>query len=165
MKKQTRNIIIGTGVFLGLLWLSGRNKLYAMVKPMSKRGCDTTYGCGNYGASRDNGTRTHNGQDYLVTKGQQVFSPITGKIVRVAYPYSDDLQWKGFVIENESYYIKTYYCELLSNMVGQTVSKGTYIAVAQNIAEKYPGIPPHIHVEVYKKNGDTLISTDPAILF
>jgi len=107
------------------------------------------FGSGQYGSSRDGGTRAHDGIDIIVTAGEDISSPIKGNIVRQAVPYGNDLSYKGIVIEGTDewlgYQVKIFYAEGLFS--GKT-SPSQKIGTAQNIAAKYKGITNHIHVEV-----------------
>lgn len=153
-----------SGVALVLLLRLTRGKFGKIVPNQKLRACDPQ-GCGAYGVSRDGGSRSHNGIDIVVSDGQAIKSPITGIVARMAYPYASDLSWHGIVIENDIYYIKMYYLEP-SVTKGTSVKRGEVIGYAQNIADKYNNITPHVHLEAYIKdsNGD-LILIDPTGLF
>lgn len=107
------------------------------------------YGSGQYGSSRDGGTRTHDGIDIIVTAGEDISSPIKGTIVREAVPYGSDPNYKGVVIKGTDewvgYEIKIFYAEGLFSGKANLSQK---IGVAQSISAKYPGITDHIHLEV-----------------
>lgn len=122
------------------------------VIPLSIR--SDSQGDGKFGASR--GSRSHNGTDYLVAKGQRIFSPIEGQLIRLAYPYGDDLKYQGCVIENEKYEVKIFYMTP-TLAVGSYVKAGDQIGVAQSISEKYsPNMKDHIHIEFRLKDGQLL---------
>ena len=112
-------------------------------------------GDGHYGASRDGGSRGHNGVDLLVTKGQPVFAPFAGTITKQAYPYSDDRKYTGVHLTRpDGLKIKVFYMLPKPGIIGKAVNAGEEIGRAQAISEKY-GAPmkDHIHVEVWNKNG------------
>ena len=110
-------------------------------------------GDGHYGASRNQGRRTHRGVDYICSPGQSIVAPITGRIIREAWPYAKDRRYTGFLIRNGILEIKVFYCKLLPGMVGRSVNRGDDIAVAQNIAQKYKGgMIPHVHLEITNIN-------------
>jgi len=114
-------------------------------------------GNGNYGAPR--GDRKHTGLDISCIPGQDFRAFCTGIIIREAFPYADDLSWKGFVFSAKRANFKVFYAELLPDLVGTIVQEGTVIAKAQDISLRYPGsgVTPHIHLEI--------TSCDPKILF
>jgi murein DD-endopeptidase MepM/ murein hydrolase activator NlpD len=115
-----------------------------LVVPLEIR--NDSQGSGVFNASR--GARAHKGVDYLVEKGQNVFSPVDGKVTRIAYPYASDLKWKGLVIVSGSTEIRIFYITPLDGIIGEQVKKGDRIATAQAINEKYtPSMKNHIHVE------------------
>ncbi|KAF5880208.1 leukocyte cell-derived chemotaxin-2-like, partial [Clarias magur] len=66
-----------------------------------KRGCDTKYGCGNYGASRDGGKRKHLGLDIECSDGATVYAPFDVTLKGKSVPYkhnnaiNDGIQLSG----------------------------------------------------------------------
>lgn len=98
------------------------------------------------------GTRLHNGVDFNVEASGDVYSPIFGKIVRVAVPYKSDDRFRGLVIEGMGRYVgysvKLFYLDPLKEIVGRTVKQGELIGTAQDLTIKYPGITNHIHFEI-----------------
>ena len=66
------------------------------------RGIDS-FGQGRFAAPR--GSRLHNGVDFNIAAGGDVYSPIFGKIVRVAIPYKSDERFRGLVIEGIGRYV------------------------------------------------------------
>jgi murein DD-endopeptidase MepM/ murein hydrolase activator NlpD len=133
-----------------------------MISPTGKGIRSDHYGKGHYGAKR--GRRAHRGTDYLATPGQDVFAPISGNIVRVAYPY-DDKSYSGLVIANQHMAVKLFYL-VPSVTSGHHVNKGDVIGFAQDISERYPPpndkkwmiMEPHIHVEIVSLDPDIFIS-------
>lgn len=122
------------------------------------------YGSGAFGASRDGGSRTHNGIDFVVTPGETIYSPIDGKVIRYSSPYPDDSRYSGLHIQNEKYLVKMWY--LLPNQVkpGQKVTRGQALGVAQKISTKYgAGMVDHVHVEVWPEGMGRAV--DPGPLF
>lgn len=142
-------IIVTAAVALTILLVSVlANKAFAAVtKKMVQRGNDG-YGSGAFEASRDGGTRSHNGIDLVTKTGDRIFSPISGTVTRLAYPYADDSRYKGLVIEGGAYLVKVFYI-IPTVAIGSVVKAGQQIATAQDLTVKYPGITNHIHLEVY----------------
>lgn len=124
-----------------------KGKLAHVLKNQKIRGCDPK-GCGGFHASR--GGREHGGLDFVVTEGQDVFSPIAGKVTRFPYPYADDTKYKGIEIINETQKVKMFYV-LATAKIGDTVRAGQKIASAQDISKKYGGgMTNHVHFEMYE---------------
>ncbi len=112
-------------------------------------------GQGHYRAKR--GKRLHAGTDYLCKPGQAVFSPISGKIKRIAYPYPDK-QYQGVVIEGEFFTIKLFYFKPFQDLIGKEVSKGDHIGNAQDISLRYSKyMRPHIHLQIDKVDPNIFI--------
>lgn len=110
------------------------------------------FGSGQYGASRDAGTRTHNGIDIIASPNESIFCPIQGSIVRQAMPYKDDPSYEGVVIEGREewsgYELKIFYME---GLFSGDANESQKIGFAQNLTKKYPNITNHIHLEVRYK--------------
>lgn len=120
-----------------------------------------SWGDGNFGSSR--GDRQHQGVDIEVFEGETIYSPIPGKINRVAYPYANDLKWHGVEIlgagEWQGYSIKMFYMSPDKSLLGKTVERGAPIGKAQAISRKYStDMQDHVHVEL--RQGATLL--DPS---
>lgn len=155
-RKQVVIVITTVAVTVFLLSVLGNKAFAQLTANQLFRGSDA-FGSGAFGSSRDGGSRSHNGVDIVATAGQQIFSPITGTVTRIAYPYSTG-NYTGLEIVNDTYTIKIFYITPKVS-VGSQVKKGQYIATAQNIAAKYPGITNHIHFEVYNKQGQIINPT------
>lgn len=121
-----------------------------VLRNMKSRTSDR-FGSGQYGASR--GNRTHKGLDISTTPGEQVYSPISGNVIRETIPYANDPSLKGLLIKGTGtwagYEVRIFYMQ--GSFTG-AVSEGQLIGQAQSLQGKYPGITNHIHIEV-KKNG------------
>lgn len=113
------------------------------------RGSDL-FGRGHFGAPR--GVRLHNGVDFNIEANSHVYSPVFGKVVRIAAPYKSDDRFKGLVIEGlgryEGYQIKLFYVDPRKKIVGRTVKQGETIGTAQDLTIKYPSITNHVHFEI-----------------
>ena len=142
-----KNIVI----FLTVAFIAGyliirSMKFKVFTKPFIRRKCDR-YGCGNFGASRDGGSRQHKGMDVLTKEGQVVFAPFGGKI-RLFKPYAGDNSLDGIEIQGNTFKVKLMYVQPAVSD-GDTVKAGQVIGWAQSLQSKYPGISDHIHCEVW----------------
>ena len=155
----------GFGIILGitslLLLLSRGGKL---VSPVAFKIRNDSWGLGYFGAPRRgaSGPRLHNGIDLVVVPSQGVVSPINGVVLRRAYPYQGDQAYEGIYIQgidsHKDYMVKIFYMSPFSRLIGESVSAGQRIGRAQDISQRYTGMIPHIHFELYYKNG----RVDPA---
>lgn len=105
-------------------------------------------GQGHYGAGR--GRKVHQGMDDICEPGQDVVAPISGKIVRKAYPYSDK-SYGGLMIQGPRMAVKLFYFKPASGIVGKQVRQGDVIGTAMDITLRYPDdedMTPHIHREI-----------------
>ena len=120
-----------------------------MISPTGKGIRSDPKGDGRYGAPR--GKSKHKGVDYLCEPDQSVYSPISGIIIRMAYPYINK-SYSGVVIEGKHLTVKMFYFEPLPDFIGSEVDQGQVIGFAQDISQKYGGLPmkPHIHLEIVK---------------
>lgn len=152
---------IAGAIFITYL-IMGTNKAFGKVTADNiRRGCDQNWGCGSFGASR--GTRTHNGLDIKTTVGQQILSPISGKVTRFPFPYGGDLSYTGIEIINSQYKVKIFYMKP-SVAVNSEVTKGQVIGTAQNISAKYSStMTNHIHLEVYNAKTGALLNPETLI--
>ena len=126
-----------------------------------------SWGDGNYGAARTG--HVHRGVDLEVFKGETIYSPIQGTIIRVAYPYANDLKWTGLEIAGapgsawDGYRIKMFYMTPTASLIGKTILQGAPIGKAQAISEKYsPEMKNHVHVELWK--GTESVDPTPFII-
>lgn len=118
-------------------------------------------GHGHYGAPRG-GTRRHDGVDYEIKPGAEVYAPCTGRITRFTRPYAG-LAYSGVEIEARSGVLILFYIKPClysgaggvlqysqSEIVGQVVREGDVIGIAQDVTAKYPGsgMTPHIHLRI-----------------
>ena len=122
---------------------------------MKLRGCDN-WGCGHYGASR--GDRKHRGIDIVCQPGDRVYCLNPGLVSKVGYPYADDLSYRYVEIVNGKYRWRYFYVEPIVN-VGDELDAYTIIGEAQSLAGRYPGITPHIHLEIIDPDGNYIDPT------
>lgn len=127
-----------------------------MISPTGKgiRVADK-FGLGRYGAPR--GPHRHRGADYVCEPGQDIISPIAGVFVREANPYAlpSKYNYRGLLIESPFMTLEIFYVYPIAELLGHSVKQGQVIGTAQDISRKYPGITPHVHLQI--------ISIDPEI--
>jgi len=127
-------------------------------------------GSGLYGAAR--GSRKHKGIDLVVEGKQVIDSPITGKVIREAYPYAGDLKWTGCQIigthEHKGLDVKLFYMKLYSWVLKRIKEEGQFychaglpIGLAQLISHRHGEVMiDHVHFEI-KQDVCTQVQLDP----
>lgn len=120
------------------------------------RGTDL-WGSGNFGASRDGGRRVHHGTDYVATAGDPVRAPFAGTVTRIGYAYRNERTLRFVQVRNPAT-SQTAMLLYVSPVVaeGDTVSAGETLGFAQSLAERYPFITNHVHVELRDEQGRLL---------
>lgn len=145
-------LLSGIG-FLIINWLIGKAKLVGVtvsnfgnpLKSMFIR--KDAQGSGAFWASRLG--RYHEGVDLLCSKGEAVFSPMAGVILRKAYPYGNDLKYEGCVIFDAKTQTEVKLFYMICSKVGNTVKVGEQIGYCQAISEKYGStMKNHLHIEI-----------------
>lgn len=116
---------------------------------LPKRGTDD-YGSGEFGASR--GNRTHNGIDFAVLPGSEIFAPVDGYVSRIGYPYADDLSYRYVQItDRKCRHHRIFYIDPKVEL-GDNVSHNVdIIGVAQGISARYTErgtMKNHVHYEI-----------------
>ena len=146
--KNQRKILIGSAAVATFLWMVAKatKPFSPIVDDQLIRGNDA-HGSGAFGASRND--KVHQGLDVVVRPGQTIKSPITGKVVRHSFPYPDR-SFTGYHLSNDKYLVKLWYLAP-TLQEGQTITAGQTVGFAQNIALRYPGITPHVHMEVWDR--------------
>ncbi|XP_051505616.1 leukocyte cell-derived chemotaxin-2-like isoform X2 [Myxocyprinus asiaticus] len=120
----------------------------------SKRGCDKKYGCGKYGASRDNGKRKHMGLDIVCADGATVYAPFDVKLNGKAAPYKKDNAINdGISLSGEGLCFKLFYIK--PDRYSGTLKKGQKIGTLLPMQKVYPGITSHVHVQMCDKSDPT----------
>lgn len=158
--KYQKQIIIGA-VVATLLWIVAKvRKPFSQIVDFQRIRGEDSRGNGAFGESR--GDTTHQGVDIVVQPGQRIKSPITGKVVRYSDPYGDG-EYSGYHLSNDKYLVKLWYLAP-TLQEGQTITEGQIVGFAQNIAARYPGITPHVHMEVWDKTKMNTV-VDPTNLF
>lgn len=116
------------------------------------------YGEGRFHASRDGGSRLHEGVDYIATAGQTVEAPISGYVTKIGYAYPGDEVLRFIEIDNPALHIqaRVFYVDP-DVAVGQAVAVGRPIGHAHTLQQKYPaGIIDHVHLEIADARGRKL---------
>ena len=116
------------------------------------------YGEGRFHASRDGGSRLHEGVDYAARAGQTVEAPISGYVTKIGYAYPGDEVLRFVEIENPALHLQARVFYVDPDVeVGQAVAVGGPIGRAHTLQQKYPdGIIDHIHLEIADARGRKL---------
>lgn len=121
------------------------------VIPLS-RGRDN-HGAGYFGASRANGTREHNGHDFIsnddgvqLEPGDPVLALMDGEVTKLGYPYAHDLSMRYVQVTDPRGYALRYFYVLPEVEQGAYVTAGSVLGRLQRL--KYEGIKQHFHFEV-----------------
>jgi hypothetical protein len=135
-------------MILTLLMLR-RDKPREMFNP--SRGVDA-WGSGEFGASRDGGTRPHLGVDYVVSEGDTIYAPFDMEIYDTSQPYRNNTFFTGIKYDTKvngvDFNGRMWYFIPYPDIIGSVVTKGQPIGVAQSLQSKYPGITDHIHLQL-----------------
>lgn len=113
------------------------------------------YGSGAFGASRDGGSRHHEGVDYATVAGQPVLAPISGYVSKIGQAYSHAPELKFVEITNPAlgYSARVFYIDPLVRE-GQAVALGSPVGKARTLQDRYPGgMTDHVHLEVSDSRG------------
>ena len=139
------------------------------IAPM--RGVDD-WGSGLFGASR--GSRTHNGEDLVMSPGSLILSPVSGTIDSFGFAYSDDPTYQIVNIEDSLGNLhRLFYVRPLDSLsVGSYIKKDDLVGEAQDIAERYSELTikggdlkskimkNHIHYEIRNSDGNPIDPKD-----
>lgn len=118
------------------------------------------YGSGEYGASR--GRRTHDGVDYIAQAEQNVVSPISGRVLRISWPYASGIDanvLEGVEIEaSDGTRCWVWYIKPAVNIINQVVKAGvTVIGRAKTLSNRYSKeITDHVHVRLQTRFGSSV---------
>jgi len=119
------------------------------------------YGYGEFGASRDGGSRRHEGVDFKADAGQPVDAPISGFVTKIGYAYAGDSELKFVEITNPAlrYAARVFYIDP-SVEVGQPVRIGQVVGRHHTLEQKYPGgMTDHVHLEIIDAAGQRIDAT------
>lgn len=116
------------------------------------RGHDN-FGDGQFGASRDGGSRRHEGVDYTAKVGQTVVAPVSGYVTKIGYAYDNDKRLQFVEITNPAlnYVARAFYVSP-DVAEGQVVQLGQAIGKAVDLQRRYRGITNHVHLELIRDN-------------
>ena len=119
------------------------------------------YGCGEFGARRDGGSRRHQGVDFMADAGQPVVAPISGFVSKIGFAYPGDSVLKFVEITNPAlhYTARVFYIDP-QVAVGQAVHVGQPIGFHHTLEQKYPGgMTDHVHLEIVDDHGQHIDAT------
>ncbi len=116
-----------------------------------------TSGSGAFGVRRSRkGGVYHTGFDYWTGVGDNIFSPVTGTVL---YTKVNPDGLNTIVIESSKVVVRILYVgETVPN--GTKVKQGDWIATAGNLANRYPGVPNHVHMTILKPDSEWAYSMD-----
>ena len=106
-----------------------------------------------YNASRDSGTRSHDGIDFEAAPGSPVLAVHDGVVTFVGDSYRKKINpgeptYRYFeVTTGDGHVTRTHYVDH-SVKVGDRVRAAEQIGVAQDITQRYPDGPYHVHFEM-----------------
>jgi murein DD-endopeptidase MepM/ murein hydrolase activator NlpD len=113
------------------------------------------YGSGAFGASRDSGSRDHEGVDFIADAGQIIVAPISGFVTKIGVAYAGAPELKFVEITNPAlkYEARVFYIEPQVE-VGDSVALGRPIGRARTLQRRYPsGMTDHVHLEIQNRGG------------
>ena len=107
-----------------------------------------------YNASRDGGTRLHNGIDFEAAPETPVISTVDGVVTKVGQPYQKAINageptYRFVEVTTADGHVTRLLYVDPSVKLGDRVTAGeTQIGVAQDITLRYPDTPHHVHFEM-----------------
>lgn len=119
------------------------------------------YGCGEFGARRDGGSRRHEGVDFMADPDQPLVAPISGYVTKIGLAYPGDNALKFIEITNPAlhYAARVFYIDPQVTL-GQAVRLGQPIGVHHTLEQKYPGgMTDHVHLEIIDNRGERIDAT------
>jgi RHS repeat-associated protein len=113
------------------------------------------HGFGHFGASREGGTRPHEGIDYGGKAGSDVYAPMGGKLVKFK---------KGAIITGriDGVEYSTLIAHIDVTAKEGEIKEGAVIGTVQDLTGKYQGIINHAHVELYMHINGKKYLRDPS---
>jgi murein DD-endopeptidase MepM/ murein hydrolase activator NlpD len=122
---------------------------------------EDAYGSGAFGASRDGGSRDHEGVDFVADAGQAVVAPISGYVTKIGVAYAGAPELKFVEITNPAlkYEARVFYVDPQVE-VGDAVRIGRPIGRARTLQNRYAaGMTDHVHLEIQDRRGDRMDAT------
>ncbi len=110
------------------------------------------WGDGAFHASRDEGRRLHEGIDLVAWPRTPFLAPLACRVVREAAPYPNDPRFSGLLLDiGQERQVKVFYIAPIRDLLGGDVAAGTVLGHVQDLRDKYRGITPHVHVELWSE--------------
>lgn len=123
-----------------------------MIKVIPPQRTTDVHGSGAWQAPRSYGK--HRGIDIAILPGSAMLSSTVGMITKLGYMYNDDLSYRYVEVQTPLGY-KVRYCYVQPILdLGAHVSLDQPIGLVQDIAKRYEGITPHIHLGVKNPQGE-----------
>lgn len=128
--------------------------IYPPVRPYRGVRNHDSWGAGNFGASRDGGSRKHDGLDFLTVPGDEIVAVIPGRVVRTGWAYPDGkmnsihLHGTG---EFDGWQVQYLYVNPDAALVGPPFQPGDRIGIAQDVAGYWTAKSPG-HAEPMKNH-------------
>ncbi|KAM6322513.1 myeloid protein 1-like [Podargus strigoides] len=121
------------------------------------RGCDR-YGCGRFGADRQNGKGKHVGVDVICADGATVYAPFSGQLSGpIRFFHNGNAIDDGVQISGSGYCVKLV-CIHPIRYHGQ-IRQGQQLGRMLPMQKVFPGITSHIHVENCDRSDPTHLLT------
>ena len=125
-----------------------------MIKLIPPQRTTDKHGSGAWHAPRSYGK--HRGIDLACLAGSTVLSATVGMVTKLGYMYNDDLSYRYVEVRTPLDY-RVRYCYVEPSVeIGDHVSVDQPIGVVQDIAARYEGITPHIHLGVKNFKGENI---------
>ena len=126
------------------------------VKHVLEKRTGDPWGSGEFGAPR--GTRTHKGIDYTCPVGAVIHTPVSGKVTKLGYPYSDDLTFRYVEITDKDDARHRLFYVSPTVEKGDIVQAGESVGIQQDISGRYrddnkPPMINHCHYEILLTDG------------
>jgi RHS repeat-associated protein len=121
------------------------------------------WGEGYYGASRDRGARLHAGVDYRGVAGAAVFAPLSGNL-EVLGPQTIRITTRRDA-QGRQYSVRLLHLDVDPCLRSGLIQEGAIIGSVEDLTRRYPGITPHVHLELYLIENGRTTRLDPTGFF